>query len=133
MRAASRSRPDRRRWSWRGPQGARTVYVQSFPDAGRKTQISIGGGTEPNWRQDGREIFFRSSEDKLLAASIVVRDEQVVAGTPFVLFAMPATPSGTRGSAASYAPSRDGQRFLVNTIVDNASAVTVLLNWNSKN
>jgi hypothetical protein len=128
MRAASRSRPDRRRWSWRGPQDARTVYVQSFPDAGRKTQISIGGDTEPNWRQDGREIFFRSSEDKLLAASIV--DEQVVAGTPFVLFAMPATPSRP---AASYAPSRDGQRFIVNTIVDNPPPVTVLLNWNSKN
>ena len=35
------------------------VYVQAFPQLGRKSQISSGGGRSPRWSRDGREVFYR--------------------------------------------------------------------------
>ncbi len=34
------------------------IYVTSFPGAAGKWQVSRGGGTEPRWRGDGKEIFY---------------------------------------------------------------------------
>jgi Tol biopolymer transport system component len=122
--------PDSRWLAYESNESGRPeIFVQSFPDAARKVQISVGGGTEPVWRRDGREIFFRSAEDHLMAASITLREAQIVAGKPSVLFVMPDTPSRARGSASAYAAARDGQRFIINTIVEGASPVTILLNW----
>ena len=36
------------------------VYVASFPDMAVKVQASNGGGVEPRWSRDGRELFFVS-------------------------------------------------------------------------
>ena len=33
------------------------IYVRSFPDGIGKWQISKGGGVDPRWRRDGKEIF----------------------------------------------------------------------------
>ncbi len=39
--------------------GRMEVYVVPFPGPGRKWQISTQGGSWPQWRRDGREIFYR--------------------------------------------------------------------------
>ena len=104
------------------------IYVQTFPDLARKERISIGGGTAPVWRGDGRELFFSSPDGRLMAARIASSGTQPDRDTPSVLFAMPAGPS-FYGTAWPYAASRDGQRFLINTLVDGASPITILLNW----
>jgi hypothetical protein len=33
------------------------IYVQAFPEPGRKVIVSKGGGTHPRWRRDGRELY----------------------------------------------------------------------------
>jgi hypothetical protein len=38
--------------------GAREVWVQPFPATGAKWQVSTEGGSEPQWRDDGRELFY---------------------------------------------------------------------------
>ena len=39
--------------------GTNEVYVRPFPDTGRgPVQVSNGGGAEPRWSPDGREVFF---------------------------------------------------------------------------
>ena len=39
--------------------GRAEIYVQTFPDAsGGKWTISTGGGTQPRWRRDGKELFY---------------------------------------------------------------------------
>lgn len=40
--------------------GRDEIYVQSFPQAGSKVQVSTGGGDQPVWSRDGHKIFFRS-------------------------------------------------------------------------
>ena len=36
------------------------VFVQSFPIAGVRRQVSVDGGREAVWRRDGKELFYRS-------------------------------------------------------------------------
>src|SRR5262249_4353226 len=38
--------------------GAPEVFVQSFPEARARTQVSTAGGTQVRWSGDGREIFY---------------------------------------------------------------------------
>ena len=40
--------------------GRLEIYVQSFPDLTDKVAISSGGGSNPRWSHDGRELFYRS-------------------------------------------------------------------------
>ena len=42
-----------------GESGVLQIYVGSFPGPGGRTQVSIGGGTEPVWARDGRHLFYR--------------------------------------------------------------------------
>ena len=50
--------------------GREQVYVQSFPEHGGKWQISNGGGEQPLWRRDGRELFYLSGDRKLMAVEV---------------------------------------------------------------
>ena len=48
--------------------GRDEVFIKSYLDSGRKWQISINGGTEPVWRKDGLELFYRR-HNKLIAVN----------------------------------------------------------------
>ncbi len=50
--------------------GREEIYVQSFPVASGKFQVSNGGGADPSWRADGKEIYYRSADQKLMAVEI---------------------------------------------------------------
>ena len=110
--------------------GRSEVYVQAFPDLAQKVPISINGGTAPLWRGDGRELFFRSASDQLMAVRIAPREKHLEVDTPTVLFPLPPGPYRfAPGNIMWYAASRNGQRFLINTFVEEPPPITVLLNW----
>ena len=44
--------------------GTFEVYVRSFPGDERKVQISKRGGTQPQWRRDGRELYYATLEGR---------------------------------------------------------------------
>jgi Tol biopolymer transport system component len=46
------------------------IYVTSFPGAAGKWQVSRGGGTEPRWRGDGKEIFYIAPSGMLMAVPV---------------------------------------------------------------
>ena len=46
-------------------------YIQAFPALGQKRKVSSGGGSEPLWSRDGRELFYRQGDAML---SVAVRD-----------------------------------------------------------
>ena len=102
--------------------------MQAFPLSGAKFQISTGGGTEPQWRKDGAELFYRSADSTLMAVP-VKSGAAFETGVPKPLFRF-ATAAG--GSAFhNYAVSSDGQRFLVVAASASEKSVpmTVVLNW----
>ena len=106
--------------------GQAQVYVQSIPPSGAKYQISTSGGVQPTWRADGKELFYITPDRKVMAASVEL-GASVAPGTPHELF--------TNSGATAYAPSRDGQRFLLNVPAGGegttVSPVTIVLNWAS--
>jgi Tol biopolymer transport system component len=101
------------------------VYVQPFPRSDERWKISVAGGVQPMWRHDGKELFYLAL-NAMLTAVDVKTTPTFESGVPQPLF-QARTP--LLYSGWSYAPTRDGQRFLVSRFVDDASAVGVVLNW----
>jgi DNA-binding winged helix-turn-helix (wHTH) protein/Tol biopolymer transport system component len=106
--------------------GALDVYVDAFPERGRKTRVSMYGGMFPRWRGDGRELFYLTTGKKLMAVDVRLGPTVDVA-EPHMLFQ-------TRITGVSrnhYNVTRDGQRFLINSpSTDIAmSPITVVVNW----
>jgi hypothetical protein len=88
--------------------GQRDVYVRPFPGPGARVQVSSGGGVEPIWGRNGRELFFRS-DDRMMVVSI--RTDPIFAvGSQQALFAGRYL-FGDFGPA--YDVSADGQRLLM--------------------
>ena len=107
------------------------VYVRPFPaESTQSTTISIAGGMQPEWRRDGKELFYISADGKLTAVPVVTDGAAFSAGAPRALFDVE-VPEATAPYATDYAVTADGQRFLVNTVVDQPTrpALTVILNW----
>ncbi|MBI4474963.1 MAG: PD40 domain-containing protein [Acidobacteria bacterium] len=109
------------------------IVVQPFPEPTGKWQVSTGGGTQPRWRADGKELYFIAPDGKLMAASVTTgqnQDSPFDAGRPVALFPIQSVPIGGSIQRPQYAVSRDG-RFLINQPVEEptASPITLILNW----
>jgi hypothetical protein len=109
--------------------GSMQVYVQSFPGAGNKSQVSVRGGYEPKWAANGNELYFISPNRKLMSARLEP-GSSFRAAVPEELFEVP-LPEPVASFPNSYAVTADGRRFLVNTLVRNSpsSPISVVLNW----
>jgi len=104
--------------------------VQSFPPGGGKWQVSTGGGDQALWRRDGKELFYLSSDGRLMAVPVST-SPTFSAGSPEALFNAATgeiTPSGIRNF---YVPAPDGSKFLVLTYdrAGQSNALHVLVNW----
>ena len=122
---ANRLSPDGRLMAYTSDQsGQQEVYVQTFPMSEEKWPVSRAGGGAPVWRRDGRELFYLTADRKLMAVDVKMVPE-FAPGAPRVLFQ---TDIPARGG---YSPSRDGQRFLMPSLVDGGvSTIVVVLNAN---
>ncbi|MGB6198464.1 MAG: hypothetical protein WBF35_02830, partial [Candidatus Acidiferrales bacterium] len=109
--------------------GSYEIYVQTFPDRTGKWQVSTGGGTHPQWRRDGKELFFVSDDNKMMAVDVDTAGPQFQAGIPKPLFDSDIVTGAYPPSA--YVVTPDGQRFLAVTTPEQQalSPVTVVTNW----
>jgi Tol biopolymer transport system component len=89
------------------------VYVTTFPAATGKWQVSRGGGTEPRWRGDGKELFYIGPKSMLTAVTVDTRDS-FSSGNPTPLFRTQIRAQVSSTDQFSYDVTKDGQRFLVN-------------------
>jgi Tol biopolymer transport system component len=123
--------PDGRFFAYASDETGRSeVYVQRFPPSGGKWQISKGGGDQPLWRADGRELFFVSPDRKLMAVDLSLQGD-VRAGGPKPLFSLRVPPNGISDNRSQYLPAPDGNRFLVLVSTDERQdqPAVVVLNW----
>ena len=109
------------------------VYVNSFPEAGRKIRISTDGGSYPQWGapigKDGRELFYVAPDNKLMMVNLKFVAGTVEPSAPHELFLLPTTKTASAG-ASPYEVAPDGNRFLVNATPQQASPpLTVIVNW----
>ena len=105
------------------------IVVQPFPQPSGKWQVSTGGGVQPRWKADGKELYFIAPDGKLMAASVTTSGATFAARTPVALFT--ASPViGLGANKHQYIVSRDG-RFLVNQPAQTSvpTPITLILNW----
>jgi Tol biopolymer transport system component len=110
--------------------GRDEIYVQTFPKQTGKWQVSTGGGDQPYWRGDGRELFYLRLDRTMMSVELK-SSSGFEAGLPASLFQTRSQTVAIGSSRAHYAVTNDGQKFLVNSIVEraNLSPIQVVLNW----
>ena len=117
-----------------GESGQNEVYVRPFPTAsGGKWMVSKGGGNQPHWRRDGKELFYISADSKMMSVEVAAAPGAFEAGAPKALFAAPIFGSGTTNTTR-YDVTADGKKFLINSVPAETtpgvlSPITVVLNW----
>jgi serine/threonine-protein kinase len=96
--------------------GIDELYVRPFPGPGGKTQISNGGGREPIWSPNGRQLFFLTQDSRIMVADYAIRANSFSAGRPQV---WSQRKLAFVGGNYAYDLAPDGKRFAV---VMNAAA-----------
>ena len=116
--------------------GQNEVYVRPFPSAsGGKWMVSNGGGSQPRWRRDGKELFYISADSKLVSVEVAAASGSFQAGIPKALFAAPIFGGATVLNVTRYDVTADGKKFLINSLpTETTSAapsppIIVVLNW----
>jgi eukaryotic-like serine/threonine-protein kinase len=108
------------------------IYVTPFPPPpsgpGGKRQVSTAGGFLPRWRQDGKEIFYRGLDRRLMAAEVASGGGTLEVGQVRSLFG--AMPNMTEGNPL-YDVSADGQNFLLRIYPEQKAGepLTLVQNW----
>jgi eukaryotic-like serine/threonine-protein kinase len=125
--AWSRFSPDTRWVAYQSDESGRAeVYVDSFPEPHGRVQISTSGGAYPQWGPGGRELFYVSPANKLIAVSLKAGADSIEPSAPRELFPLPSVDLGIN----PYEAAPDGQRFLVFGTPEQApQPLTVIVNW----
>jgi Tol biopolymer transport system component len=101
------------------------VYIDSFLGPRRRTRVSTDGGRFPQWRGDGKELFFQSLDYKLMSVDVKLGADSVETSAPRALFALPIEDL----NMPPYEAASDGQRFLVRARVQESEPLTLIVNW----
>jgi hypothetical protein len=109
--------------------GTAEVYAQPFPATSARWQVSRGGGAQPQWRADGRALFYVAQGRRLMEVATTVTGAQLAVGEPLALFQTHMTASEPSNPCCQYAVTGDASRFAVNTATDNVLPVTIVRNW----
>ena len=107
--------------------GRMEVYIQPFPSGAGRWQVSTSGGSRPNWRNDGKELFFISNDGQVMAVDVKQNGASLQLGAPQALFKA-ITVSGPSGP---YTVSADGKKFVMNTVLPQSitEPLTLITNW----
>jgi len=117
--------------------GRHEIYVQRFQEGdppkliGDRRRVSRNGGTFPQWRRDGKELFFLSPDRHLMAVA-VRPGTQIEIGPPAALFQLPTFSSRVTELWPGYEPSLDGQKFLVPIRKAASPPLQVVVNWQAE-
>jgi Tol biopolymer transport system component len=113
--------------------GTGEIYVRPFPIKGGKWQVSVAGGTQPQWGQEGKELFYLAPGGILTVAQLEPGEKSLKVGhieslSPTGILGF----SGLGGRPYNVAP--DGQRFLVIEPVEQSGVppVTLVVNWTAE-
>ena len=129
--------PDGRWLAYTSDESGRAeVYVTPFPSGASKWQVSTGGGSNPRWRHDGKEVFYLAANSELTAAEVGTSGSvfQVGAVRPLFHILLRTGPSRLELSPTSgqigYDAAPDGKWFVVNSpLAGSPPPITLVTNW----
>jgi serine/threonine-protein kinase len=88
------------------------VYVRPYPGPGGRWQISTGGGSNPRWSRDGRELLYLGPDRRIMAAGYTAKGETFVPGKPRLRLDFQVLPGG---GSLGWDLAPNGKRFVVLT------------------
>jgi eukaryotic-like serine/threonine-protein kinase len=110
--------------------GHNEIYVRLFGGPDRRWQVSSGGGTQPVWNPNGKEIFYRIA-DRMMAVGVTADGDELRLAAPQQLFAR-AYAYGAGITIANYDVTQDGQRFVMVRDDTTVGRLRVILNWRAE-
>ena len=121
--------PDGRWLAYTSAENAtRQVYVTTFPEATERWRVSTTSGEDPQWRSDGRELFYIEAGHTLTAVPVL--PGHVFATGPARPLFRASFPARGMAFGPSYAAAADGQRFVVlEADRDKEDLLRVTTNW----
>jgi eukaryotic-like serine/threonine-protein kinase len=103
------------------------VYAAAFPGAGSRYQVSTNGGDSVRWGRNGKEIFYISPDNGIMAAPVTETGNSLEISSPRQLFKV-----DDYSLTPIFDVTPDGRRFIVTTFDDQAAApITLLVNWSA--
>jgi len=119
--------PDRRWLVYATNESGRfEIQVRRYPAADRMWRVSSGFGGQPQWRADGREIFYRDGQNMIAVPFDGSKDEPVI-GKPSPLF-KDEYEFGQGLTTANYDRTPDG-RFVMLRRGAPGISLSLVLNW----
>ena len=93
--------------------------------------ISQGGGSQPLWRRDGKELFYISGDTTVMAVPVSTAPTFQRLGAPMALFTAPIYGGGRNINTHRWAAMPNGQKFIINSVLTEAASepITVITNW----
>src|ERR1051325_505675 len=119
--------PDSRWVAYESDESGKTeIYVRPFPAGGGKWQVSTNGGRVPMWRQDGKELFFWTTDGAVMSAEVNGSGTTFTVGKTDALFSVPPSVGLITTDVTA-----DGQRFLSFPVVGGQATppLTLVTNW----
>ena len=104
------------------------VYVQAMAGGGAKWLVSRGGGMQPQWSADGRQLYYMALDRRLTVVDVRAEGAVFTPSPPVGLTETRFTEWETTGGM-SYVVAPDGSRVLVNTSTDTGRPVSLMQNW----
>ena len=103
--------------------GQAEIYIDSFPKPGTRIRVTTAGGTEPRWRKDGAELYFRRGPE-VHVVRLSWRPPLLEVASVDRLF-----DAGALIRAFDVTP--DGSRFLLNLPASSAAprSATMIVHW----
>ncbi len=87
-------------------------------------QISVGGGTSPCWRGDGKELYYISDDGDLMAVTVDTDADTFAVGATTKLF------QTAYEMGSSYDVQPDGERFVFSEVAaDVETPISLIINW----
>ena len=111
------------------------VWVASFPAGELRRQVSINGGTSPQWGDGSREIVYVAPDQRLMAAALDTKETSIAVAAPRALFRIENLAEEDRSlfftTRNDYVATSNGQRFLAAIRVrdPHAPPITIVVNW----
>ncbi len=103
--------------------GVMEIYLSTFPEHGRRWQVSKGGGVMPLWAPDGRELYYAGPDQRVMSVRLQEEAGGLSLSEPEILF--------RHESNGQLTVSPDGTRFLGLRKVEHAPVkpFTLVLDW----
>ncbi len=107
--------------------GRQEIYVTPFPGPGRRWRVSTEGGQYANWSSTGRELFFMSFSNQIMAVGLETGDNAITIAEPRTLINANVSPS-----SYPYSPAPEGEKILLIAQPIAPQSLRVVFDWTAE-